>query len=271
MEQLWETVSAWLVTEGVKLLIAIIGLFICFKVINIVSRRIEKKLKKNKKHVDETISTVLISIIRKVLKFIILVSFLGYVGIETSSIAAAITSAGLAIGLALQGSLANFAGGVIILIMRPYKLGDYIDAGGEEGTVEEIKLFYTILVTVDNKVVTIPNGKMADSAITNYSTKKTRRLDMTFDIAYENDYEVAKKAILDSVVNSKNYRNEPAPFVGIDSYKDSSVSVVLRVWVDASEYWNLKFYLQEEVRRQFASNNIEIPFNQLDVHLDNKN
>ena len=271
MEELWQNVSNWLVTEGIKLVIAIIALFILFKVINVASRKIEKRLKKNKKHVDETISRVLISTIRKVLKFIVLVSFLGYVGIETSSIAAAITSAGLAIGLALQGSLANFAGGVIILIMRPYKIGDYIDANGEEGTVEEIKLFYTILTTVDNKVVTIPNGKMADSAIINYSTKKTRRLDMKFDIAYENDVEVAKKAILTSVENFKNYKNEPAPFVNVDSYKDSSVSIVLKVWVDSSEYWNMYYYMQEEVRRQFANNNIEIPFNQLDVHLDNKN
>jgi small conductance mechanosensitive channel len=268
MEQIWETVSSWLVTEGVKLLFAIIGLFICFKVINFVSRKIEKKIKNSKKHVDETISSVLISIIRKVLKFIVLVSFLGYVGIETSSIAAAITSAGLAIGLALQGSLANFAGGVIILIMRPYKIGDYIDAEGESGTVEEIKLFYTVLTTVDNKVVTIPNGKMADTAITNYSTKKTRRLDMKFDIAYENDVDVAKQAILTSVENFKKYKNEPAPFVNVDSYKDSSVCIVLKVWVDSSEYWNMYYYIQEEVRRQFANNNIEIPFNQLDVHLD---
>lgn len=271
MEKLWETISSWLVTEGIKLLIAIVALFIIFKVINIVSRKIEKKVKNSKKHVDETISRFLISTVRKVLKFIVLVSFLGYVGIETSSIAAAITSAGLAVGLALQGSLANFAGGVIILVMRPYKIGDYVECSGEEGTVEDIKLFYTILTTVDNKVVTIPNGKAADSAIVNYSVKKTRRLDMTFDIAYENDYEVAKKAILESVANSNNYRNEPAPFVGIDSYKDSSVSVVLKVWVDSSEYWNLKYHLQEEVRKQFAKNNIEIPFNQLDVHLDNKN
>lgn len=271
MEKLWETVSSWLVTEGVKLIIAIIGLFICFKIINVISRRIEKRLKANKKHVDETISTVLISIIRKVLKFIILASFLGYVGIETSSIAAAITSAGLAIGLALQGSLANFAGGVIILIMRPYKIGDYIEAEGESGTVEEIKLFYTVLTTVDNKVVTIPNGKMADTAITNYSTKKTRRLDMKFDIAYDNDVEVAKKAILTSVESFKNYKNEPAPFVNVDSYKDSSVSIVLKVWVDSGEYWNMYYYMQEEVRRQFDKNNIEIPFNQLDVHVDNKN
>lgn len=268
MRQLWAIVFNWVVTEGVKIVIASIVLFITFKIINFVSKKVDKKIKNSKKHIDETISRVLISTIRKILKFIALVSFLGYIGIETSSIAACITSAGLAIGLALQGSLANFAGGVIILIMRPYKIGDYIECNGNEGIVEDIKLFYTILTTVDNKVITIPNGKTADSSIANYSVKKVRRLDMIFKIDYKSNYEIAKKAILDSILNSKNYHKQPEPFVGVDSYGDSSISIILKVWVDSKEYWNLKYFLQEEVKNQFDKRGVEIPFKQLDVHID---
>lgn len=267
VSELWNKILDWLVTEGLKLIVAVLVLFIVFKIINLISRKLEKRLKSSKRRVDETITRVTISVSRKALKFLAFVCFLGYVGIETTSIAAAITSAGLAVGLALQGSLSNFAGGVIVLVMRPYKIGDYIECNGISGTVDDIKLFYTYITTIDNKEIVLPNGKMADSSIINYSANKLRRLDMYFEISYKNDVEKAKKAILTSITNSNNYKAIPEPFVNIDSCKNNSISLVLKVWCDNEEYWNLYYYLQEEVKRQFEKNSVMIPYNQLDVNL----
>lgn len=268
---LWVKFIDWIVTEGLRLVVALFVLFIVFKVINLISRKLEKRLKKSKKHVDETISRVTISVSRKTFKFLAFVCFLGYVGIETTSIAAAITSAGLAVGLALQGSLSNFAGGVIVLVMRPYKLGDYIECNGTSGTVNDIKLFYTYITTIDNKEIVLPNGKMADSSIINYSKNKLRRLDLYFEISYKNDVEAAKKAILTSIVNSNNYKEVPSPFVSIDSCKNNIINLVLKVWCDNEEYWNLYYYLQEEVKRQFEVNGITIPYNEVDINLKAEN
>ena len=258
----------WLLTEGLKLIVSLIVLCIVFKVINYFSKKIEKHLKNKKKSWDEAITRVLLQIFRIGLKFIAFVCFLGYVGIETSSIAAAITSTGLAIGLALQGSLSNFAGGVIVLIMHPYKIGDYIESNGLEGTVEDIKLFYTYITTIDNKLVIIPNGKMADTSIINYSSKKLRRLDLKYNVTYNTDISLAKKALLESIYNSNLIKEQPVPFININEYGDKYIQIVLRVWCNNSDYWDLFYFLQEEVKKQFDKNNIKLSINELKINLN---
>ena len=266
LEEILDKIIDWIVTDGLKLLFALIVLYIVFKLINFFARKIEKRLKSKKRPWDEAITRVLLQIFKVGLKVLAFVSFLGYVGIETTSIAAAITSAGLALGLALQGSLSNFAGGVIILIMHPYRIGDYILVNGEEGTVEDIKLFYTYLNTIDNKVIVIPNGKVADSSIVNYSFKKLRRLDMKFNISYNSDVEIAKQALLNSVKRNKQIKEEPIPFININEYGDRYIQIILRVWCENSNYWDLFYYFQEDVKKEFDKNDIELAFNELKIY-----
>jgi len=267
-QEVVDNVVDWIVTDGLKLLFALIVLYIVFKVINFFAKKIEKRLKNKKRPWDEAITRVLLQVFKISLKVLAFVSFLGYVGIETTSIAAAITSFGLALGLALQGSLSNFAGGVIILIMHPYRIGDYIKCNDEEGTVEDIKLFYTYLNTIDNKVVVLPNGKVADSSIVNYSSKKLRRLDMKFNISYNSDVEVAKKALLNCVKRNKQIKETPLPFININEYGEKYLQLILRVWCNNSDYWNLYYYFQEEVKKEFDKNNIELAINEIKVELN---
>lgn len=265
LNNILDVIAQWIKTEGVKLFFALIVLFLSFKIINIVINKLEKKVRNSKRNLDRTITSVLFRILKISLKILAFISFLGYVGIETTSIAAAITSAGLAIGLALQGSLSNFAGGVIILVMRPFKLGDYIECNDISGTVEDIKMFYTYIVTIDNKVIMIPNGKMADSSIINYSTKELRRLDMFFNVEYGSDMNIVKNAILESINNSSMYKENIKPFINIEEYKENYIKVVLKVWCENSKYWNLYYFLQEEVKKQFEKYNIEVPYNKLKI------
>lgn len=260
-------IKNWIVNEGVKLIIGLIVLYLVFKIINIVKKRLDKRIRKRNKRIDETITKVALNAFEKGLKILAFICFLGYVGIETTSIAAVITSAGLGVGLALQGSLSNFAGGVIILLMRPYKIGDYIECNGLSGTVEDIKTFYTHIVTIDNKVVMIPNGKVVDSSIINYSSKALRRLDMFFHVEYTSNIDDVKKAIIESVKNSFLYKENIAPTVSIEEYNESSIKVVLKVWCDNSKYWKLYYFLQEEVKKQFNKYGIKVPYNKLNVNL----
>lgn len=265
---LLQTVLNWLSTEGVKLLIGLVVLFFVFKIINIIAKKFKKRmLAKNR---DKTITMVVYSIIRKGLKVIAFLAFLGYVGIDTAGIGTIIASAGVAVGLALQGSLSNLAGGIVILLMRPFKIGDYITAQGESGTVEEIKLFYSYLITPDNKVVMIPNGVLANGSIINYSTKELRRVDFEFSISYDEDFEKAKKVIWDVIGSIENILTDPAPFVRVVSHGESTINIVTRVWTKNENYWDVYFDMMEAIKQSFDNAKIEIPFNQLDVHIKEK-
>ena len=255
-----------IVTTIIKVIIGLFVVWVLFKVINKLSKTIEKRMAKNPK-IDATIASFVEPLVRKILKFFIIVCFIGYIGIETSSIAAAIASAGLAVGLALQGALSNFAGGFIILLMRPFKVGDYISSCGESGTVESIQIFYTTLVTPDNKVIKIPNGKIVDSTITNVSSKSTRRVDLTFSISYENDFNKAKELILECIKNTGLSLDKPEPFINVSSHSASSIDIVTRVWVKSSDYWTLYFKLLEDVKVSFDKNGIEIPYTKVDVNI----
>ena len=268
LEELIGTVVTWLATEGVKLLIGLFVLFIVFKIINVIAKRFKKRMEK--KNRDKTITKVGYNVIRKGLKILVFLIFLGYIGIDTAGIGTAIASAGVAIGLALQGSLGNLAGGLLILVLRPFKIGDYIEAQGEGGTVEDISIFYTYLTTPDNKVVMIPNGALANGNILNYSMKDLRRVDFEFSIAYDEDYERAKKAINEVIETVPNILLDPQPLVRMKTHGESTINIVTRVWVKSENYWNVYYDMMEAIKTNFDNENIEIPFNQLDVHIKNK-
>ncbi len=264
---LLSTVLNWLATTGIKVVIGLIVMLIAFKIIDSIAKRIN--LAMTKKEVDATITRVSTNAIKIAAKILVVVLFVGYIGVETASISACIATLGVGISLAVQGTLSNFAGGVIIILMRPFKLGDFITSAGESGTVEDIKLFYTHIVTPDNRMIYIPNGTLANNVIVNASVKDTRRLDLTFSIAYECDVELARKLILDVCAKNDAIFKEPAPFVVVASYAASSIDIVCRTWCKSGDYWNNNFYLLSEVKKEFDKNGIVIPYNQLDVHVNN--
>lgn len=268
LESIVETVVKWLATEGVKLLIGVIVLLFAFWIINAISKGFKKRMEK--KNRDKTITTVVYNIIRKGGKLLVFLGFLGYVGIDTAGIGTIIASLGVGVSLAVQGSLSNLAGGLIILIMRPFKIGDFITAQGEAGTVEEIKIFYTYIVTGDNRVVMIPNGALANGNIVNNSIKELRRVDLKFSISYDEDFEKAKKAIYEVIESNENIVTDPQPLVRVISHGESAIDIVTRVWTKNANYWAVYFDMMEAIKTKFDSANIEIPYNQLDVHVKQK-
>lgn len=256
----------WISTSGVKLLIGFIVLLIVFKIINVISKRIKRRLEN--KHVDRTIVEVTNSILRKGLKIIALIVFLGYVGIDTAAVGSIIGAIGVAIGLAVQGSLSNFAGGIVILVMRPFKLGDYIVAQDVEGTVEEIKTFYTTLVTADNKVVMLPNGTLANNTIINLTRKNIRRVDNSFQIAYQEDVEKAKKIMLEICEQQSLILKDPEVAVRL-FYQESGIELSLRSWVKTDDYWDVYYYLNEAVKLAFDKHHIQLSYHRLSVQIEN--
>lgn len=262
----WEVIINWITTTGIKLIIAIVLLFVSFKLVNFLTKRLYNRL--HKKNFDETITKVGTTALKWGLKIIILVTLIGYVGIETASISAVIASLGVGISLAVQGALSNFAGGLIIIVMRPFKIGDYIKSNGEEGTVEDIKPFYTHIVTPDNRAIMIPNGSLANNVIVNNSAKDSRRLDFVFGVSYKTDIDKAKKLLAEICENCQTVFTTPAPFISVGALSNNAVNVYVRVWCKNSEYWPTNFYLLDTIKKAFDENGIEIAFNQLDVNLN---
>ena len=262
---LLNTIVNWLLTSGLKIVLGLIVLIIGFKITNAIFNGINKRL--SKKDVDKTIRSVLVSVLRKCVKVLLVVVYIGYLGFDTSSIAAVIASSAVAVGLALQGALSNLAGGVIIVVLRPFKIGDFIQTNGQSGTVKKIELFNTHLTTPDGKSVIIPNGKVAGDVIVNISDSKNRRLDLTFSIAYENDFRKAKQIIRNEIEKSGLALEEPAPYVNISAHSGSSVDIAVRVWVRSEDYADMNAYLLEGVKIAFDKNNISIPYQQVDIHM----
>ena len=263
--ELLQTVAGWLMQNGIKLIIGLIVLFIAFKIVNFIAKRLQKRL--DKKNVDKTIANVTVKASKLVLKIMVFLLFLGYVGIETAGIGTIIGSVSVCIGLAVQGSLSNFAGGIVILVMRPFKLGDFIEAQGHSGTVTDIKMFYTYLNTPDNKVVMIPNGALGNGDIINYSKEEERRVDLVFSVDYSTDLKLAKEIIEKEIENHQLILKDKEYFVRLGEMAASSLDIKTRVWVKNADYWTVYFDLLENVKKKFDENNISVPFNQLDVHI----
>lgn len=251
----------------VQIIVAIIVLLVGIKIIKSVVKVIKKGF--DRSHIDDGVGTFLTSLIKYALYFILVMAILSSFGIATGSIVAVLGSAGLTIGMALQGSLSNFAGGVLILLLKPFVLGDYIidDTTGEEGTVSNISIFYTRLKTIDNKVVLIPNGKLSDSCITNVSMMEKRRIDIYVTVSYSADLQKTKN-VLNNVAISQVLRLEGEPIdIFVSELKDSAVEMGIRVWAKNEDYWTLKWKMTEDIKNALDANHIEIPFPQLDVNL----
>lgn len=262
---LLNTVVQWMTSTGIKLVIAIILMIVTFKIVNVITKKWYKRLQK--RGADETLSRVGTQSVRIALKVIITVCLVGYVGIETASISAVIASLGIGISLAVQGTLSNFAGGVIIIVMRPFKIGDFITSEDQSGTVEDIKLFYTHIVTTDNKAVVIPNGTLANNVIVNASAKDTRRVDLVIPVAYGSDADKVKQVILDVCASNGLIFKDPAPFAEMSALGDSSLDFTVRAWCNRPDYWTVYFDLLDKIKKALEENGIKIPYKQLDVTL----
>jgi small conductance mechanosensitive channel len=267
MNNIIEKSTQILIEYGPKLVGAIIVWIIGSIVIKTISRAFIRIL--DKRDMDDSLKPFLKSIVSIVLKILLVISVLGMLGVEMTSFIAILGAAGLAVGMALSGTLQNFAGGVVILLFKPFKVGDFIDAQGHKGTVKEIQIFNTILTDFDNKTIILPNGGLSTSSMVNYSTEPTRRVDWTFGIGYGDSVDIAKKVLVDLIKKDSRISNEPAPFIAVSGLGDNSVNLVVRVWVKGSDYWGVFFDMNENVYNAFNKEGLNIPFPQMDVHLHN--
>lgn len=248
-----------------KLLSAIAVLFVGWILISWIRRFTNNRMKRFK--VDRSLRPFFVSLLTWSLRALLLITVASMLGIQMTSFIALLGAAGLAVGLALQGSLSNFAGGVLILMLKPFKVGEYISAQGVEGDVTAIHIFNTEITTKDNKIISIPNGNLSNQMVTNFSRNPTRRVDMTFGIGYDDDFENAKRVILEIAAKDKRVLKRPAPFVKVAELADSSVNITTRFWVKTEEYWNVYFDTTESVKRIFDKKGVSIPYPQRDVHL----
>jgi small conductance mechanosensitive channel len=260
-EKIWPLLTAYGLRVLTAVVILVLGRWIA-KSLTAFLRRIM-----NRSGVDETLVSFIANLSYVALLAIVVIAALNQLGIQTASLIAILGAAGLAIGLALQGSLSNLAAGVMMVIFRPFKVGDYIEGGGSAGTVEEIQIFTTQLKSPDNKTIIIPNSTMMSDVIVNYSTKETRRVDMVFGIGYEDDIDRAREIIIEILESDDRVHKEPAPLVAVSELADSSVNFTVRVWTASGEYWGVFFDTTEAVKKRFDDAGISIPFPQQDVHV----
>ncbi len=265
MKELIPKLVEWGSAFGLKLIAAIAILIIG----RIVAKSIRKLIIRvmDKRKIDKTISSFVSSLVFSALYIFVILAALSQVGIQTTSFMAVIGAAGLAIGLALQGSLSNFASGFLIILFRPFKLGDYVEAGGVSGSIAKISIFTTEINTLDNKKIIVPNAQIMNGTITNYTAEKTRRVDLTFGVGYE--AEISKiKDILNSIINEhKLILKDPEPFVRLGNLGDSSIDFTVRVWTKTEDYWSVYHDLLESAKDEFDKAEINIPYPQMDVHV----
>ncbi len=264
-EKILEQLTQIAVEYGPKLIGAIVVLIIGGWIIKGLTRATGRMMDKSK--MDESLKPFLKGIVGILLKILLFISVLGMVGIEMTSFIAIMGAAGLAIGMALSGTLQNFAGGVMILVFKPFKVGDLIDAQGYLGIVKEIQIFNTILTSLDNKTIIIPNGGLSTSSMTNYSTEEERRVDWTIGIAYGDDVDKARAVIKRLCDQDSRILKDPEVFIQVSELADSSVNFAVRAWVKAPDYWGVFFDLNENVYKTFGSEGLNIPFPQMDVHV----
>ena len=249
-----------------KHIIAAVVIFIVGRfLIKMINRLVASILQR--RHIEISVQTFLSSLVNIILTILLIITVIGALGVNTTSFAALIASAGVAIGMALSGNLQNFAGGLIILLFKPYRVGDFIDVCGVQGTVSAVQIFHTILLTPDNKAVYLPNGSTSSSTITNYSREDKRRIEWTFGIDYGEDVGRARTAILSVITADARILPDPAPFVAVGGLSDSSVDIIVRVWVPTEEYWNVYFDMHQRVYETFNEQKINFPYPQQTVHL----
>lgn len=266
-DSLFERLTDWSIEIGKSILGAILIYIIGRFIIKQVNRLVSKILEKRK--LEISVQTFLKSLLSLLLNLILAFAIIAKLGVETTSFAAILASAGVAIGMALSGNLSNFAGGLIILVFKPFKVGDYIDGQNASGTVKEIQIFHTILSTVDNKIIYVPNGSLSSNAIVNYSKQETRRAEWVFGVEYGEDYERVKAVLERIIAADERILQTPAPFIGLGSLSASSVDVKVRVWTKSSDYWDVVFDMNRVVYETFNKEGIGFPFPQLTVHQAN--
>ncbi len=265
MENIWPAISSFLETYGPAVLKALATLIIGWIVAKIITGVVRRLMIKSK--VDPTLSGFAGKLTYMVLMTLVAISAIQTLGVATTSFVAVIGAAGLAIGFALQGSLANFAAGTMLILFRPFKVGDYVEAGGVSGIVEELEVFVTTLRTPDNKKVIVPNAIISGGTITNYSANPTRRIDLVFGIGYDDDLKKAKKILEEILAKDDRILKDPAVTIAVGELADSSVNFVVRPWVKTADYWDVHFDLTEAVKLEFDAQGISIPFPQQDVHM----
>jgi small conductance mechanosensitive channel len=268
LQKLWDTLIELSATVGLRILLAIAVLVVGLLLIKYIVKAIVKSKGFNK--IDKTVQIFTKSALSITLKILLIVSVIGILGVPLTSIIAVLASAGLAIGLALQGALSNFAGGIMILIFRPFRVGDFIDNGTHMGTVDSITIFYTKLLTIDNKLITIPNSTMTSASVTNFSAKEKRRVDLKFTASYTNDVDKVNNILLEIANNHPMVNQDPPVMAKLFAHGDNSLEYILRAWVDAPNYWDVYFDITEQVKKEFDKQGIEIPYPQMDVHIKEK-
>lgn len=245
----------------VAILIYVVGRFIVSIINNLLAKALDRR------NLDPSIKTFLKSFVNILLTILLIIAVVSALGVNTTSFAALLASFGVAAGMALSGNLSNFAGGLMILLLKPFKVGDYISAQGFDGTVKEIQIFHTVLTTVDNKIIYLPNGALSSGSVTNFSTMEKRRVDLTVSVEYGQDLEKAKKVLFEIFKRDNRILDDPAgPFVALASLSASSVDLTVRLWVNAADYWGVFFNMQETIYAEFNKQGISFPFPQLTVH-----
>ena len=262
-----ERLTDWSIEIGKSILGAILIYIIGRFIIKQINRLVSKILEKRK--LEISVQTFLKSLLSLLLNLILAFAIIAKLGVETTSFAAILASAGVAIGMALSGNLSNFAGGLIILVFKPFKVGDYIDGQNASGTVKEIQIFHTILSTVDNKIIYVPNGSLSSNAIVNYSKQETRRAEWVFGVEYGEDFERVKAVLERIIAADERILQTPAPFIGLGSLSASSIDIKVRVWTKSSDYWDVVFDMNRVVYETFNKEGIGFPFPQLTVHQAN--
>lgn len=264
LKNIFEIIVSWVVSAGIKLVLALVVLFAGLTLAKFITTKLMNS--KGMDHIDPSVKSFLRNCIKITLYAVVFVSAALIIGIPAASFIALLGTAGVAVGLALQGAFSNFAGGIMILIFRPFKVGDYIDSVGCSGTVKEISIFYTVLTTVDNKTINIPNGTLMNSTVTNFSVEKTRRVDIDFAVSPQNDVEKLKQILLDCANSHELVLHDPAPFARNTARDNGALVFTLRVWCESKDFWTVKHDLLEKVKNEFDKNSVVAFHQQIDIH-----
>ena len=266
-ENLWTQLTELLSSFGISFFIALCILIIGRQAIKIIIKIISSALERS--NTEDTVRIFVTNLLNTLLMIVVFIAAINQLGIQTTSIIAVLGAAGLAIGLALQGSLSNFAAGILIVIYRPYKVGDYIQADNHLGTVDDIQIFSTVLRTPDNKIVVVPNGSIMNGSIVNFSHQKERRIDIVIGCSYDDDIDKVKEVLADVLSKDERILKEPKPRIALSELADSSLNFIVRPWVKNSEYLDVLYSLLEEIKKRFDQEGISIPYPQSDVHIHN--